>query len=141
SIVLVGAAQDRAADPRVGLKAGLRDAGQAARNLELVASVTKPEGFFDPKAPGGTPTPPERRAPGGGAATPSAESKPATEAPPPANAPQGTPPQRQMTGLNFSNSDLAFQRDHLFLGNFNGFNSYVIENPKRPTLRASIVCP
>ncbi|PYR58142.1 MAG: hypothetical protein DMF85_11545 [Acidobacteria bacterium] len=141
SIVLVGVAQDRAADPRVGLKAGLRDAGQAARNLELVASVTKPEGFFDPKAPGGTPTPPERPAPGGGAATPSAESKPATEAPPPANAPEGTPPQRQMTGLNFSNSDLAFQRDHLFLGNFNGFNSYVIENPKRPTLRASIVCP
>src|SRR5262245_65595727 len=50
-------------DPRVGLKAGLRDAGTASRNLELVASIPKPAGFFDPKAPAGLPTPPER-APG-----------------------------------------------------------------------------
>src|SRR5206468_7691856 len=47
-------------DPRVGLKAGLHDAGQAARNMELVSTLPKPEGFFDPKAPGGTPTPPEQ---------------------------------------------------------------------------------
>ena len=40
-------------DPRVGLKAGFRDAGSAARNMELVASLPKPEGFFDPKAPAG----------------------------------------------------------------------------------------
>ena len=59
-----GAQQSPAApnsnDPRVGLKPGLRDAGQAARNMELVASLPKPEGFFDPKAPGGIPTPPEQ---------------------------------------------------------------------------------
>ena len=36
-------------DPRVGLKAGIRDAGQAIRNLELVASLPKPDGFFDPQ--------------------------------------------------------------------------------------------
>ena len=47
-------------DPRVGLKAGFRDAGVAARGMELVASLPKPEGFFDPKAPAGQPTPPER---------------------------------------------------------------------------------
>jgi hypothetical protein len=35
-------------DPRVGLEAGWRDAGQAARNLELVAHETQPEGFFNP---------------------------------------------------------------------------------------------
>src|SRR5438552_16139351 len=65
SVVISGGAQQSPAapstnDPRVGLKAGLRDAGQAARNMELVASLPKPEGFFDPKAPGGIPVPPER---------------------------------------------------------------------------------
>jgi hypothetical protein len=147
--VLAGRAQDRSADPRVGLKAGLRDAGQAARNLELIASVPKPEGFFDPSAPAGTPTPPERSSPPGPAAgasasgtTPNAKSAPeASPATPSASAGATAPAQQQLAGLNFSNSDLAFQRDYLFLGNFNGFNSYVIENPRRPTLRASIVCP
>ena len=40
-------------DPRVGLKAGFRDAGVAARNMELLANLPKPEGFFDPEAPAG----------------------------------------------------------------------------------------
>src|SRR5258707_3188341 len=47
-------------DPRIGLKPGLKDAGEAAKNLEKIASLGKPEGFFDPKAPGGTANPPER---------------------------------------------------------------------------------
>src|SRR5919108_5999777 len=59
SAVVVGVAQEKP-DPRVGLKPGFRDAGQAAHNMELVSSLPKPEGFFDPKAPAGQPTPPER---------------------------------------------------------------------------------
>ena len=58
-----GGAQQRPADPndpRVGLKAGLRDAGEAARNMKKISSLPKPEGFFDPANPGGTPIPPER---------------------------------------------------------------------------------
>ncbi len=39
-------------DPRVGLKAGLHDAGIAIRGLELVASAPKPAAFFDPASPG-----------------------------------------------------------------------------------------
>ncbi|MDQ3070790.1 MAG: hypothetical protein M3R55_13805 [Acidobacteriota bacterium] len=39
-------------DPRVGLKAGITDAGIAARHMELVANLPRPEGFFDPKALG-----------------------------------------------------------------------------------------
>jgi hypothetical protein len=81
-------------DPRVGLKPGLDDAGVAAKNLELVAHLPKPEGFNDPNG-----------------------------------------------SLNFANSDLAFQRDHLFLGNFNGLNFYTIEDPKQPSLTTSVVCP
>jgi hypothetical protein len=41
-------------DPREGLKAGLYDAGQAALNMTLVASLHQPEGMYDPNpAPGG----------------------------------------------------------------------------------------
>ncbi len=44
-------------------------------------------------------------------------------------------------GLNFANSDLAFSGTHVFLGNFHGFNTYDVEDPRRPQLLASIVCP
>ena len=41
-------------DPREGLKAGLYDAGQAALNMTLVASLHQPEGMYDPNpTPGG----------------------------------------------------------------------------------------
>jgi hypothetical protein len=35
-------------DPRVGLKAGLTDAGTAAKNIELLANMPRPENFGDP---------------------------------------------------------------------------------------------
>src|SRR5437660_12547941 len=42
-------------DPRIGLKAGLYDAGEAASGLQLVATLPKPPGFApikpDPNAP------------------------------------------------------------------------------------------
>jgi hypothetical protein len=44
-------AQD-APDPRVGLRAGWTDAGEAARNLEILAHVRRPAGFFNPANPG-----------------------------------------------------------------------------------------
>jgi hypothetical protein len=40
------------ADPRIGLRAGWNDPGEAARNLELVAHRQRPEGFFNPAAMG-----------------------------------------------------------------------------------------
>jgi hypothetical protein len=114
-----------ASDPRVGLKAGLRDAGKVARHLELVASLSKPSGFFDPNAPAGEATAPER---------PDEDKEPTQpETPATAAASRST--------LSFANSDLAFQGEHLFLGNFNGFNTYDIEDPKKARLIASVVCP
>jgi len=108
-------------DPRVGLKAGIRDAGQAIRNLELVASLPKPDGFFDPAKPLGNPTPPE---------------------PPEGQTPQ-RPPFDPATAnrFDFSNSDLAFDGHHLFMGSFHGYNIYDIEESHDPKLLASIVCP
>jgi hypothetical protein len=115
-------------DPRVGLKPGVRDAGKAARNLELVASMPKPPGFFDPKAPLGQPTPPERP-------DDDKEDKAQPSTPDPVVV------AAFRSQLSFANSDLAFQGEHLFLGNFNGFNTYDIEDPKKARLIASVVCP
>jgi hypothetical protein len=43
--------------------------------------------------------------------------------------------------FGFLNSDMAFQGDNAFVGNFNGFNIYDISNPAAPTLTTSVVCP
>ena len=40
------------ADPRLSLRAGAADAGEAASNLELVGHHARPDGFFDPADPG-----------------------------------------------------------------------------------------
>jgi hypothetical protein len=56
------------ADPRVGLKPGFHNAGEAILNMEKIASLPKPQGFFDPKMPKGEPTPPERPRPASGSA-------------------------------------------------------------------------
>src|SRR5207247_743523 len=108
------------------LKAGLRDAGQAARNMELIASLPKPAGFFDPKAPGGIATPPERPEPETNAAGDPDAAASAQQTP---VQPEDPARARLVAGLNFANSDLAFSANHLFMGNFNGFNSYDIERP------------
>src|SRR6187399_731333 len=42
-------------------------------------------------------------------------------------------------GLNFVNSDLAFQGSQLFLGNFTGLNFYDVEDPRKPNLRVSMI--
>jgi hypothetical protein len=41
-----------ASDPRIGLRAGLHDAGHAIRNMVHVSSRPRPDGFFDPNDPG-----------------------------------------------------------------------------------------
>ncbi len=114
-----------ATDPRIGLSAGLHDAGVAALNMELLANLPKPEGFFDPAAPAGSVTPPER-APG---------------EPPPPPRPEGEPPPPPPPGSGFTNSDLAFAGTNVVVGNYHGFNTYDIENARKPRLIASIVCP
>src|SRR5215472_2118626 len=43
--------------------------------------------------------------------------------------------------LAFANSDLAFQGNHLFQGNFYGVNIFDISNPANTKLVTSMVCP
>jgi hypothetical protein len=100
-------------DPRVGLRPGFRNPGVAASGMELVANLPKPAGFYDPKAPFGIPL-------------------------------RVTADRDEVAlgrELDFANSDLAFRGEHLFAGNFHGFNIYDIEDPARARLIASIVCP
>jgi hypothetical protein len=149
-VVLVGAAQQAPPDPkdpRVGLKPGLRDAGVAARHMELTATMPRPQGFFDPKQPAGEPTGPERTTPPadgkpaeGTAAPPATPGAPATPAPAEAGA-TPPPPRPGGGGLDFANSDMAFAGTNMWVGNFHGFNTYDVENPRKPQLLASVVCP
>ncbi|MGQ0732022.1 MAG: LVIVD repeat-containing protein [Acidobacteriota bacterium] len=118
-------------DPRATLKAGFKDAGVAARHMELLANLPKPDGFFDPEMPAGAVSSPE----------------PPPGTPPPQGPPGGTPaagnatPPAPPRGSGFTNSDLAFSGNHAIVGNYHGFNTYDIENARRPRLLASIVCP
>ena len=142
-------------DPRVGLKAGNRDAGVAARGIELLANLPKPDGFFDPKYPAGEPNPkmPSEDEPKKTGDKAQADTKPGNKdgkkagkgqtakaaATPGAEA--AAPPPPAWGGLNFANSDLAFSGSHLFVGNFSGFNIYDISVPTKPALLTSVVCP
>src|SRR6185503_2839405 len=87
---IVGIAQQKASDPndpRVGLKPGLRDAGVAARGMELVATRPRPDGFFDPKNPAGLPMAGDA-APNATPAAPPRPTAPQTGGTPPATGPQ-----------------------------------------------------
>ena len=111
-------------DPRTTLKAGFRDAGQAASNMELIASLPKPTGFFDPTNPEGNPPQlPPASADG--------------------DARRGTADQasRRSPFLSFANTDMAFQGDLLAAGNYHGINLYRITDAAEPELISSIVCP
>jgi hypothetical protein len=118
-------------DPRVGLKAGLHDAGEAAWHMELVARLPRPEGFFDPAAPAGVPPPPEMLRDAADAPADAPADRPATP----------TAPAAPFTALDFANTDLAFSGTHLFVGNYHGFTVYDIANPRAPRLVSSVVCP
>src|SRR5258707_14955464 len=81
-------------DPRIGLKPGLYDAGEAAFGMQRIASLPKPPGFAP--APGG-------------------ETEPFPMPDPPPDAPPG---QQNVRTVQYgsANSDLAFSGNHLFVG-------------------------
>ena len=149
-------------DPRVGLKPGLRDAGEAAWNMQRAATLPKPDGFFDPNQPGGPPTPPEPPPNAGGrgaavapdGAAPNREGTARGSTPPadgsgtPGGRPGGASPEEAArereaaaNRLGFANSDIAFAGNLMFVGGYHGFHIYDIENPRQPRLVSSVVCP
>lgn len=140
-------------DPRVGLAAGFRDAGEAALNMRLLATLPKPAGFFDPDNPAGLPVSRLRELEAE-ALDPDADPEPRQGAETTSNAGNAaaaeTPVEEEEEDenadprpslLSFSNTDLLFSGDYLVAGNYHGFNTYRISNPAAPELIASVVCP
>jgi hypothetical protein len=112
-------------DPRAKLGPGLYDAGEAAMGMKHLLLVKKPDAFqlgaTDPDDPKVQKILGQIR---GGSIS-------------------KIPKDRQlvMAQLAFANSDLAFQGNHLFQGNFYGVSIYDISDPDHTRLLTSLVCP
>jgi len=117
-------------DPRVNLRAGFQDAGEASQNMELLFALSKPAGFFDPENPAGLPMSRLRELAAGDTADPDDEADEDDETAEP-----------RPSLLDFANTDLAFAPNILIAGNYHGFNIYDISNPRSPQLHSSVVCP
>jgi hypothetical protein len=112
-------------DPRYKLTPGLYDAGEASMGIKHLLLVKKPDAFqlgsSDPDDPKVQKTI--------------------------AQLGMGNNPKMPQTmklviaELAFSNSDFAFQGNHLFQGNFYGVNIFDISNPAKTSLLTSLVCP
>jgi LVIVD repeat-containing protein len=57
---------------------------------------------------------------------------------PPAHQP---PTPADIGGIPWWNSDMAFQGNYAFLGNWNGFTIFDISNPTNPVVKTAVVCP
>lgn len=110
-------------DPRAKLKPGMYDAGEAAFGLKLVKALKKPEAFQLPNDP----------------ADPKVDKGASIIAGDASKIPPAT--KLVLAGLAFANSDLAFQGNRLFQGNFYGMSIYDISDPANALLLTSIVCP
>ena len=129
-------------DPRAGLAAGFRDAGEAIWNMELLAALPKPTGFYDPENPAGLPASRLREL------AKAAEENDAerTEAAAEENA-EGETSTRSRgsndrpTLLDFANTDMAFSDNTLVVGSYHGFKIYDISRHGEPELISAVVCP
>ncbi|MEM0953931.1 MAG: DUF305 domain-containing protein [Pseudomonadota bacterium] len=119
-------------DPRASLGAGFSDAGEAILNLEKVITLPKPAGFFDADNPAGL-----RPA---YLSEEEAGDKP-TVRPAEFRRSEGTEWDERSPLLSFSNTDMAFDRDLMIVGNYHGFNAYKLDKEGIPALLSSVVCP
>ena len=139
-------------DPRVNLTPGFRDAGEASLNVQLIVSLPKPAGFFDPENPSGLPNRPETEetlepqseaeASESGEEVVANEETASNLAETPAEEEEedeNADPRPSL--LRFSNTDLLFSGNFLIAGNYHGFNTYDIKDPQAPLLLSSVVCP
>src|SRR5436853_1113710 len=112
-------------DPRAKLAPGLYDAGEASMGMKHVTFLKKPDAF---QLGSTDPDDPKVQKTLGQLGVSNLSKMP-------------KPMQLVLAQLAFANSDLAFQGNHLFEGNFFGVNIYDISNPAKTTLLTSMVCP
>ena len=112
-------------DPRAKLSPGLYDAGEAAMGIKHLSLLKKPNAF---QLGSDDPDSPQVQKTLGllGMGDTSQMPKPLKVV---------------FAQLAFANSDLAFQGNRLFMGNFYGVNIYDINDPSNAKLLTSIVCP
>ncbi|MDQ5846443.1 MAG: hypothetical protein M3539_14220 [Acidobacteriota bacterium] len=112
-------------DPRFTLAPGMYDAAETSMGLKHLVLIKKPDAFQlgsdDPDSPNVNKTLGQL-----GIGDSSQMPKPI---------------KLVIAQLAFANSDLAFQGNHLFQGNFYGVSIYDISNPAKTTLLTSLVCP
>ena len=113
-------------DPRSKLSPGQYDAGEAILNLEKVASLKKPIGFYNPNNPKskGIKTSAEKDKDDKKEKTILDKSR-----------------SLRSPILSFANTDMAFRDNVLVAGNYHGFNVYQIDQMGVPELLSSVVCP
>jgi hypothetical protein len=113
------------ADPRAKLTPGMYDAGEASMGIKHLLLLKKPDAFQlgsdDPESPN------VKKSLGLIGIGDSSK--------------MPKPRKLVLAQLAFANSDLAFQGNHLFQGNFYGISIYDISNPAKTTLLTSMVCP
>ena len=119
-----GIAVNLSDDPRSGLTAGLFIADEAILNMEKIASLRKPAGFFDPNNPATK---------GSEDVSDKDEEKTKTI--------EELSRSMRSPMLSFSNTDMAFRDDLLVAGSYHGFNMYKINKDGIPNLITSVVCP
>jgi hypothetical protein len=112
-------------DPRAKLTPGMYDAGEAAMGIKHLMLLKKPDAF---QLGSDDPDNPKVQKTLGLLGIRDSSKMP-------------KPTQLVIAQLAFANSDLAFQGNHLFQGNFYGVNIYDISNPAKTTLLTSMVCP
>ena len=110
-------------DPRASLKGGLYHAEEAILNLDLVQSLKKPAGFFDPSNPLNERLSNEDEE--------DEEEKPLAERSRNSRSPM----------LSFSNTDMAFSGNVMVAGSYHGFNIYNLDNQGHAKLVSSVICP
>ena len=120
-----GIAVNLSDDPRSSLAPGLNDAEQAILNLELVTSLKKPVGFYDPTNPKAK-----------GVKDPTVEEKKDK-----AKTTESLSKSLRSPILSFANTDMAFRDNILVAGSYHGFNLYKINKTGIPELQSSVVCP
>ncbi len=124
-------------DPRASLQPGFEDAGQAMLNLELVASLPRPPGFFDPENPADLPPEPPPDDDAGEAAGEVADD-PEDDA---GDDAEDAADWERRPLLSFANTDMAFRDDVMFAGSYHGFNVYRLDEAGSLEQLSSVVCP
>ena len=112
-------------DPRANLSAGLYDAGEKALGMRHLQSLQKPDAFRIDTSDANDPR--VKKILAGYGLTDTSKI--------PANI------QVDIAQGAFTNSDLAFQGNHVFVGNYYGINIYDIADAAKARLVTSIVCP